>query len=74
LQEPESQTSLGAAVIDDIIGLIILTVVTGLTQASESRESLSSDSLQGQHVGHQHRLSTNRLRPSGVSLALLRII
>ena len=30
LQEPESQIVLGAAVIDDIIGLIILTVVTGM--------------------------------------------
>ncbi len=35
LQEPESQTILGAAVIDDIIGLIILTVVTGLTEGKE---------------------------------------
>src|SRR5205823_12512331 len=31
LQEPESQIILGAAVIDDIIGLIILAVVAGLT-------------------------------------------
>ena len=30
LQEPESQIILGAAVIDDIIGLVILTVVAGL--------------------------------------------
>jgi Kef-type K+ transport system membrane component KefB len=30
LQEPESQVVLGAAVIDDIIGLIILAVVTGI--------------------------------------------
>jgi Kef-type K+ transport system membrane component KefB len=35
LREPESQMILGAAVIDDIIGLIILTVVTGLTQGKE---------------------------------------
>lgn len=35
LQEPESQIVLGAAVIDDIIGLIILTVVTRLTQGQE---------------------------------------
>lgn len=31
LQEPESHIILGAAVIDDVIGLIILAVVTGLT-------------------------------------------
>jgi Kef-type K+ transport system membrane component KefB len=32
LQEPESRIILGAAVIDDIIGLVILTVVAGLAQ------------------------------------------
>lgn len=32
LQEPESQVILGAAVIDDVIGLVILTVVVGLTE------------------------------------------
>ena len=35
LQDPESQIILGAAVIDDIIGLVILTVVTGLTRGEE---------------------------------------
>lgn len=35
LQEPESQIVLGAAVLDDVIGLIILTVVAGLTQGQE---------------------------------------
>jgi Kef-type K+ transport system membrane component KefB len=35
LQEPESQIILGAAVIDDIIGLIILTVVSGLVQGEQ---------------------------------------
>ena len=35
LREPEGQTIVGAAVIDDIIGLIILTVVTGLTEGKE---------------------------------------
>lgn len=35
LQEPESQIILGAAVIDDVIGLVILAVVTGLTQGQE---------------------------------------
>jgi Kef-type K+ transport system membrane component KefB len=32
LQEPESQIVLGAAVLDDVIGLVILTVVAGLAQ------------------------------------------
>ncbi|MBY0525208.1 MAG: cation:proton antiporter [Gemmataceae bacterium] len=35
LQEPESQIILGAAVIDDIVGLVILTVVDGLTRGEE---------------------------------------
>ena len=35
LQEPESQIILGAAVIDDVIGLVILAVVVGLTQGQE---------------------------------------
>ena len=35
LQEPESQIVLGAAVIDDIIGLIILTVLTGMASGDE---------------------------------------
>lgn len=35
LQEPESQIVLGAAVIDDIIGLIILTVITGMASGDE---------------------------------------
>jgi len=35
LQEPESQIILGAAVIDDVIGLVILAVVGGLTQGQE---------------------------------------
>lgn len=35
LQEPESQIILGAAVLDDVIGLIILTVVAGLTKGQE---------------------------------------
>ena len=32
LQEPESQIVLGAAVIDDVIGLVILAVVSGLAE------------------------------------------
>ncbi len=32
LQEPESQVILGAAVIDDVVGLVILSVVVGLTK------------------------------------------
>lgn len=35
LQEPESQIVLGAAVIDDVIGLIILTIVSGLSAGNE---------------------------------------
>ncbi len=35
LQEPESQIILGAAVLDDVIGLVILTVVAGLAQGQE---------------------------------------
>jgi Kef-type K+ transport system membrane component KefB len=35
LQEPESQVVLGAAVIDDIIGLVILAVVTGVMTGRE---------------------------------------
>lgn len=35
LQEPESRIILGAAVIDDIIGLVILTVVAGLVAGNE---------------------------------------
>src|SRR5687767_13476790 len=35
LQEPESQIVLGAAVIDDVVGLIILTVVAGLAAGQE---------------------------------------
>jgi Kef-type K+ transport system membrane component KefB len=35
LQDPESQIILGAAVIDDVIGLVILAVVGGLTEGRE---------------------------------------
>ena len=35
LQEPEGQIVLGAAVIDDILGLIILTIVSGLAAGQE---------------------------------------
>jgi Kef-type K+ transport system membrane component KefB len=35
LQEPESQIILGAAVIDDVIGLVILAVVAGLTEGHQ---------------------------------------
>lgn len=35
LHEPESQIILGAAVLDDIIGLVILSVVAGLSQGEE---------------------------------------
>lgn len=35
LQEPESRIILGAAVLDDVIGLVILTVVAGMTQGQD---------------------------------------
>jgi Kef-type K+ transport system membrane component KefB len=35
LQEPESQIVLGAAVIDDVIGLVILTVVAGIARGEQ---------------------------------------
>jgi Kef-type K+ transport system membrane component KefB len=35
LQEPESQIVLGAAVIDDVLGLIILTIVSGIAAGKE---------------------------------------
>jgi Kef-type K+ transport system membrane component KefB len=35
LQEPESQIILGAAVIDDVLGLVILAVVAGLAEGQE---------------------------------------
>ena len=38
LQQPESQIVLGAAVIDDLIGLVILAVVSGLTDKKETQE------------------------------------
>ena len=34
LQEPESRIVLGAAVIDDVVGLVILTVVAGLAEGN----------------------------------------
>ena len=40
LQTPEAQIVLGAAVIDDILGLIILTIVSGIVIAAESGKSL----------------------------------
>lgn len=35
LQDPESQVVLGAAVIDDVVGLVMLTVVIGITKGQE---------------------------------------
>lgn len=35
LQDPESQIILGAAVLDDVVGLVILAVVSGLTEGRE---------------------------------------
>jgi Kef-type K+ transport system membrane component KefB len=39
LHDPESQIVLGAAVLDDILGLIILTVVSGMTENKEFKLS-----------------------------------
>jgi Kef-type K+ transport system membrane component KefB len=36
MQEPESRIILGAAVLDDVIGLVILAVIAGLTQGQEA--------------------------------------
>ena len=44
LQEPESQIILGAAVIDDVIGLVILTVVSGLARGKRPPPWRSSGS------------------------------
>jgi Kef-type K+ transport system membrane component KefB len=35
LQEPEGQVILGAAILDDVVGLVILAVVTGMAQGAE---------------------------------------
>jgi Kef-type K+ transport system membrane component KefB len=35
LQEPEGQVILGAAILDDVVGLVILAVVTGMAQGEE---------------------------------------
>lgn len=35
LQDPEGQVILGAAILDDVIGLVILAVVTGMAQGAE---------------------------------------
>lgn len=35
LQDPESQVILGAAVVDDVLGLVILTVMTGVSMGEE---------------------------------------
>lgn len=40
-QSPEARVILGAAVIDDVLGLVILAVVTGMIAAAESGTSLS---------------------------------
>ena len=47
LQEPESQVVLGAAVIDDIVGLIILSIVVGLTQGQAVSASVSVPGQRG---------------------------
>lgn len=44
-REPEARIILGAAVIDDVMGLVILAVVTGLVAAADRGESLSVGSI-----------------------------
>ncbi len=44
-QNPESRIILGAAVIDDVLGLVILAVVTGLISAADRGESLQISSI-----------------------------
>jgi Kef-type K+ transport system membrane component KefB len=41
-QSPEARIILGAAVIDDVLGLVILAVVTGIIAAASSGQSLST--------------------------------
>jgi Kef-type K+ transport system membrane component KefB len=45
LQDAESQIILGAAVIDDVLGLIVLAVVAGLVTAADSGQTLAMGSV-----------------------------
>ena len=47
LQDRESKIVLGAAVLDDVLGLVVLAVVTGAIQASNQGSTLSAFSIAG---------------------------
>lgn len=47
LQDRESKIVLGAAVLDDVLGLVVLAVVTGAVQASNQGSTLSALSIAG---------------------------
>ncbi len=51
LQDPESQVVLGAAVIDDVIGLIILTVVAGMANGGGGVEAFQILEVTGKAFG-----------------------
>jgi Na+:H+ antiporter len=74
IQSLEGQIILGAAILDDILGLIILAVVTGIAAAAAGGEALSSTAIAGIFlrailflgltVGLGHFLSISVLRAS----------
>jgi Kef-type K+ transport system membrane component KefB len=47
LDSPEGQIILGAAILDDVLGLIILAIVTGIAAAAAGGEALSSAAIGG---------------------------
>ncbi len=47
IQSPEGQIILGAAILDDILGLIVLAVVTGIAAAAAGGAALSSTAIAG---------------------------
>jgi len=47
IQSPEGQIILGAAILDDVLGLIVLAVVTGITAAAAGGAALSSTAIAG---------------------------
>jgi Kef-type K+ transport system membrane component KefB len=47
LQSPEGQIILGAAILDDVLGLIVLAVVTGIVAAAAGGAALSSAAIVG---------------------------
>ena len=47
MQSPEGQIILGAAILDDVLGLIVLAVVTGIAAATAGGAALSSTAIAG---------------------------